>query len=76
MPQKIKFLAAYGDIDKEVELSLITGGYWHIYIDRGYLGQVICVQGKWEVKLQNEGTLEREDIEEIEDRITRYMQGQ
>ena len=74
MTEGIKFLAAYGDENKEVELSPVTGGYWHIYIDRYYYGQVIFTQDKWTAMPQNEGTLEREDLQEIEDRITRYTQ--
>lgn len=60
----IEFTAHYGDETKQVELSYLTGGYYHIYIDRYYLGQIHKVQGKWTVLLQNpeEMTMDDRDV--------------
>jgi hypothetical protein len=49
----ITFKAAYGDHDKEVELSMPFGGggHYHIYIDRFYYGAIIFINDKWTIAL-------------------------
>ena len=51
----ITFKAAYGDIDKTVVITFVTGGHGvvHLNIDRLYYGQFAFRQGKWVLLLQN-----------------------
>jgi len=50
----LKFIAAYGDTDKTVELTYLKGGYFQIYIDRFYHGRISQRGFKWEVLDQND----------------------
>jgi hypothetical protein len=65
----INFLACFGDIDKEVDLKYLKGGYYHIYIDRFYYGQIIKINDIWTFAPQNEGSLSSDDKDAILDRI-------
>lgn len=70
--ESIKFKAAYGDFDKEVELNRLMGGYWHIHINRYYKGQVIFRDGRWEVSPQHDHYFTIDDMDVISELITEY----
>lgn len=72
MGHTITIKAAFGDFNKTVELSRLPGPYWHIYIDRFFYGQVVLRDGKWEVALHNEDSLEPYDLEVISEEVTEY----
>lgn len=50
--ENICFKASYGDQDREVNISKVSGsmGMIHIYIDKYYNGTIGQKQGKWEVR--------------------------
>jgi len=67
MLSTIKFTAAYGDESKPVELAYLIGGYYHIYIDRFYYGQIHKRNGKWTVLLQDPASMTIDDIQILQD---------
>lgn len=56
----IKFKAAFGDQEKEVELTAPTGagGGYQIFIDRYYFGSIILVNDQWTTMLNPKGEKE------------------
>lgn len=75
MSESIKFKAAYGDTDSDVELSRMPGGYYHIYIDRYFKGQVVLRQGIWDVCPQHDHYFTIDDMDVIRDIVTEYEAG-
>jgi len=65
----IQFTAAFGDETKQVELAYITGGYYHIFIDRYYQGQIVKRQGKWTVLLQDPESMTIDDMQILSDMV-------
>jgi hypothetical protein len=72
MSESIKFKAAYGDFDKEIELNRLMVGYWHIHINRYYKDQVIFRQGAWEVSPQHDHYFTIDDMDVISELVTEY----
>jgi hypothetical protein len=68
----ITFIGSFGDHDKTVVLSKLLGGYYHIYADRLYYGQVHLRKGKWTVLLQNTDTMDADDMQVISDLIKEH----
>ena len=65
-------MASYGDEVKNVELSFLMGGYYHIYIDRYYYGQIVKRNGQWVVLLQHPEEMTIDDMEILRDKVTQY----
>ena len=72
MVSDITFLAAFGDHEKTVVLSKLMGGYYHIYIDNHYWGQICLRNDKWVVLLQDPELMDADDMDAISDRIEEY----
>jgi hypothetical protein len=51
--QTVKFLAAYGDRNREVELAYMKGGYFHVMIDKYFYGQIVKYNTGWAVALHS-----------------------
>jgi hypothetical protein len=68
----ITFLASFGDHDKTVVLSKLMGGYYHVYVDGFYWGQVHLRNGKWVVLLQDPDLMDSGDMDAISDRIEEH----
>ncbi|WP_448104710.1 hypothetical protein [Pedobacter panaciterrae] len=49
--KSLKFAAAFGDEDRNVEIGQVSGsiGLLHIYVDNYFAGSINCVLGKWVV---------------------------
>jgi len=67
----IQFTAYYGDETKLVELPYLHGGYYHIYIDKFYQGQIHKRNGKWTVLLQDPTSMTIDDIQILQDMVER-----
>ena len=65
----ITFQASYGDETKVVELLLLQGGYYHLYIDRYYYAQIIFVHDRWTVLPQDPADFETADMMILSDII-------
>jgi hypothetical protein len=65
----ITFLASFGDHNKTVVLSKLLGGYYHIYVDNYYWGQVHLRQEKWVVLVQQGRDMTEDDIDVISSKI-------
>ena len=72
--EHIKFMAAYGDQDKEVYFDPLNNSQWRIFLGNVFYGHVVSWNGQWEVRLFDTTLLEQEDVNVIEERITRYEQ--
>ena len=72
MISDIIFLAAFGDKDARVVLSKLMGGYYHIYINNHYWGQVHWRVNRWVVLLQDPELMDADDMDAISDRIEEY----
>ena len=48
------------------------GGYYHIYIDNHYWGQICLRNNKWVVLLQDPELMDADDMDAISDRIEEY----
>ena len=67
----IKFTAAFGETDREVELYRPPGGggSWHIYVDRRLYGHILQRKPGWWVML-NGNEFNQGDADQILERIT------
>lgn len=67
----IKFKAAFGELDREVELfrPYGGGGSWHIYVDRFLFGHILQQNAGWRVML-NGSEFTQGDADQILERIT------
>jgi hypothetical protein len=66
----VKFLAAFGDQDKEVELGYIKGGYFQIMIGDRYYGQIIKTYGEvWRVCPQKDHYFTTDDKDAMLERL-------
>lgn len=69
-----KFIACFGDTDKEVRILDVSGtsggsGGYHVYIDKYFCGQMFNREGKWVLFGNSASEFTQEDVEVIGERI-------
>jgi len=60
--KKISFKAPFGNQLKNVELTKMNDGTYHIMSDKWYQGQMILRDGKWFGYLADKSELKQDDI--------------